>query len=265
VQTATGTFASRTITGTSPIVVTNGDGVSGNPTISFNGEVIPSGSTSGSTLRWNGTDWVENTSLLSDGTNTNVTGNLDVDGTATIGNLNGVVKATGGVLSAGAVNLASSEVTGILPVANGGTGEDLSAMTAGSMLYADAMGSFTTLPIGTNGQILSVTGGVPTWTAAPSTSFSALTSGTNTTATMTVGSGATLAPTGTGTITANQLSGLAGNGMVVQTAPGTFASRTITGTSPIVVTNGDGVSGNPTISFNGEVIPSGSTSGSTLR
>lgn len=39
------------------------------------------------------------------------------------------------------------------------------------------------------------------------------------------------------------------NGMVAQTAADTFAGRTITGDSEIVVTDGDGVSGNPTLSI----------------
>lgn len=39
------------------------------------------------------------------------------------------------------------------------------------------------------------------------------------------------------------------NGLLTQTAANTFAGRTITGSSPILVTNGDGVAANPTISL----------------
>lgn len=60
----------------------------------------------------------------------------------------------------------------------------------------------------------SITGGVGTWTDATggggsSGSFGSLTGGTNTTAAMVVGSGASLNPTGTGIINANQVNGAA--------------------------------------------------------
>lgn len=69
------------------------------------------------------------------------------------------------------------------------------------------------------------------------------------------GLGVTGSPVGaTGTLTLTLgtelqgLSGLSSNGMVTRTTSGTYTSRTITGTSGnITVTNGDGVSGNPTI------------------
>ena len=46
------------------------------------------------------------------------------------------------------------------------------------------------------------------------------------------------------------LEGMSGTGLVARTASNTYAQRTLTGTSlQITVTNGDGVSGNPTLSF----------------
>ncbi|HAI74053.1 TPA: hypothetical protein DCL22_01540, partial [Candidatus Moranbacteria bacterium] len=58
----------------------------------------------------------------------------------------------------------AGDVTGILPVANGGTG--LSAYTAGDMLYYSSGTAMTKLAIGTNGQVLTISGGVPVWGAS---------------------------------------------------------------------------------------------------
>ena len=52
-------------------------------------------------------------------------------------------------------------MSGTLNTTNGGTG--LSSYNAGDMLYATAPNVLGPLPIGTNGQMLSVSGGVPTW------------------------------------------------------------------------------------------------------
>ena len=47
------------------------------------------------------------------------------------------------------------------------------------------------------------------------------------------------------------IAGLASNGMIARTGAGTAAVRTVTAGTGITVTNGDGVSGNPTISASG--------------
>ncbi|MFN8361135.1 MAG: hypothetical protein U0264_14570 [Candidatus Kapaibacterium sp.] len=77
----------------------------------------------------------------------------------------GIVKNNAsGVLSSGQVNLASaSEVTGTLGVTNGGTG-NTSVGLAGTVAYSDGT-KYTFNPAGTSGQILQLTGGVPTWTS----------------------------------------------------------------------------------------------------
>jgi len=64
-----------------------------------------------------------------------------------------------------------------------------------------------------------------------SAAFSTLTGGTNTTAAMLVGSGASLAPTGTGTISANQINGTALSGL----ATGILKNTTATGVPSIAV------------------------------
>lgn len=47
------------------------------------------------------------------------------------------------------------------------------------------------------------------------------------------------------------VAGLSSTGLIARTGAGTAAARTITGSGSISVANGDGVSGNPTISFSG--------------
>jgi hypothetical protein len=74
----------------------------------------------------------------------------------------------------------SALTTGTLPTTSGGTG--LSSYTTGDIIYASATNTLSKLPIGTTGQVLSVAGGIPSWSAnAGSTTL------TNTTFTATAG------------------------------------------------------------------------------
>ena len=66
-------------------------------------------------------------------------------------------------------------VTGTLPIANGGTGattkaaafDALSPMTtAGDIIYGGTSGTGTRLGVGTNGQVLTLASGIPSWAAA---------------------------------------------------------------------------------------------------
>lgn len=57
-------------------------------------------------------------------------------------------------------------VTGTLPDDNGGTGQ--STYTTGDTLYASATNTLSKLGVGSSGQVLKISGGVPTWAAAPS-------------------------------------------------------------------------------------------------
>jgi hypothetical protein len=84
-------------------------------------------------------------------------------GTITLAGLStGVVKSSlAGVLSSSAVDLASGDVTGVLPTTNGGTG--LSSFLLGDMIYASGTDTLAKLGIGGNGQVLTIAGGVPVW------------------------------------------------------------------------------------------------------
>ena len=76
----------------------------------------------------------------------------------------------------------TTQVSGILPIANGGTNASTAAAgfnnlnpmtTTGDMIYESATGVASRLPIGTSGQILEVVAGVPTWSTAAATAANA--------------------------------------------------------------------------------------------
>lgn len=100
---------------------------------------------------------VTNAGAITGGTGFTSSGTITLSGLST-----GLVHSNAsGVLSSSAVNLASSDVTGTLPVSSGGT--NLTAYTTGNMIYASATNTLTTLGIGGAGQVLTVSGGIPAW------------------------------------------------------------------------------------------------------
>lgn len=88
----------------------------------------------------------------------------------------GLTLTTGTGSMAFALDLASISITslgGVLGPTSGGTNQ--SSYTTGNILYASATNTLSKLPIGTTGQVLTVSaGGVPTWAAAVGTGVSAL-------------------------------------------------------------------------------------------
>ena len=105
----------------------------------------------------------------------------------------------------------STGVTGTLPATNGGTGQ--STYATGDILYSSASNTLAKLAAGTNGQILTLASGIPSWAAAPS-GFSAPTLGSTSIAsgaTVTTIAGLTLSnATLTGTLTAGGGTGTSG-------------------------------------------------------
>lgn len=215
VRTATDTWTTRTNTGTANrITVTNGDGVSGAPTYDISATYV--GQTSITTL-----------------------------GTVTTGTWNGTTLAP----AYGGLGSTAVPTNGQLPIGNGTT------YTAAS-LTAPAAGISIT---GGSGSItFALTNDLSALEGLSSTGFAARTT-TDTWAQRTL-----TAPAAGFTITnpagiagnptfvlANDLSaveGLSTNGVAVRTATDTWTTRTITGTSSrLSVSNGDGVSGNPTL------------------
>ena len=88
-----------------------------------------------------------------------------VDGTGTVQGLT----LTGSVTSSGSLTLGGSlsavslttQVSGTLPIANGGT--NLTTYTTGDILYASTTNVIGKLAVGTNGQVLQVSSGVPAY------------------------------------------------------------------------------------------------------
>jgi hypothetical protein len=116
--------------------------------------------------------------VFGNSTTTNATTtNLAVTGTAstalvasnsfTFKNVTGFLKAVAGAVSTALINLAS-DVTGILPVGNGGTG--WANIAASAIPYGNGSAALATTTAGTAGYVLSYLNGVPTWTAT--TTFS---------------------------------------------------------------------------------------------
>jgi len=157
----------------------------------------------------------------------------------------------------------------LLPI-YGGTG--LATYAIGDLIYASSTSALTRLAVGSNTQILTLAGGVPTW-AAPATAGT-VTSVTGTTNRITSSGGATPAIdisasyvgqssiTTLGTISTGVWSGtvilVAKGGTGVATITGlvsgngtaNMVGRTITGTAnQIAVTNGSGATANPTLAF----------------
>ncbi|MDB4992197.1 MAG: hypothetical protein JWL75_442, partial [Parcubacteria group bacterium] len=103
-----------------------------------------------------------NTVSLAFGTSTSNTwgGTQTFTNAPVLGSLTGFLKATAGVLSTSLIDL-STDVSSTLAVSNGGTG--LTSYTPGDILYADAGGFLTKLPIGSGGSVLKVQAGLPSW------------------------------------------------------------------------------------------------------
>lgn len=102
----------------------------------------------------------------------------------------------------GAIDLAT-DITGTLPDDNGGTGQ--STYTTGDMLYASASNVLSKRTIGSTGNILSVSGGVPTWVATNTLGFGSINNGTTGQVAYYDSNGSTISGTSTILIGANEI------------------------------------------------------------
>jgi hypothetical protein len=127
-----------------------------------------------------------------------------------LANLSGFLKATAGVVATALIDLAN-DVSGILPVANGGTG--WANLQANTLLIGNGTNRISTTTAGTNGQVLALVSGIPTWVATTTagtglsyngTSFNVNASQNITTLSNLTGNGLVYTSGGTGTLnTAN--------------------------------------------------------------
>ena len=199
--------------------------------------------------------------------------------------LNGITHGLTITNSSGAFTFTPT-AAGTLSVAGGGT--NISSYTSGDILYASSASALSRIASSTDGFVLSLANGIPSWVATTTlttiggtlaetkggTNQTTYTTGdilyasnTNTLSKLSASGNAgkvlslsggipawvstTTLSTISGTLSGTQLDGVfSSNGILARTTTGTYASRTITGTSnQINVANGDGVSGNPTLSL----------------
>jgi hypothetical protein len=85
----------------------------------------------------------------------------------TLTSFSGLVRATAGVLAGGATVALATEVSGTLPIANGGTNNGSLSVTAGTVYYGDGT-KLVGLAPGTSGQVLQSQGSsAPQWASTP--------------------------------------------------------------------------------------------------
>lgn len=239
-----GTWATPAGGGSSPLT-TKGDvytysTVDARLPVGTNGQVLTSDSAEVTGLKWT---TVSGTGDVSSNTASSVDSEIALF-SSTTGKLikratgTGVAHVTSGVLSASNVVL-TSEVTGVLPVANGGT--NASAALNNNRVMVSSSGTITeATAITANRAIVSNASGIPVHATTTDTEIgyvNGVTSAIQTQINAKQASDATL----------TALAAYNTNGVICQTAADTFSGRTITGGVGTTVTNGDGVAGNPTI------------------
>jgi trimeric autotransporter adhesin len=134
----------------------------------------------------------------------------------------------------------SSLTSGTLPTTSGGTG--VATYTTGDVIYASATNTLAKLPIGSTGQVLTVSGGIPSWGTLSSaavttfqTSLSGLTPSTATSGAVTLAG--TLGPSSGGT---GQTTYTDGQLLIGNSTGNTLTKASLTAGTGISITPGSG-------------------------
>jgi hypothetical protein len=122
----------------------------------------------------------------------------------------------------GAVSL-TADVSGTLPIGNGGT--NITTYTTGDLLYSSTTNVLSKLGIGTTGQILTVSGGVPTWSTPAAGGVTTISFGTT---------GLTPSTATSGAVTVAGTLAVANGGTGVTTSTG--SGSVVLSTSPALTT-----------------------------
>lgn len=187
-----------------------------------------------------------------------------VSGTGTVTSVD-VAGGTTGLTTSGGPITASGTVTlaGTLTVANGGTGSTTASnartalgLAIGTNVQAQDATLQSVAALGTASDKIAYTTGVDTWAETAITSAGrAIIDDADAAAqrtTLGLGTAATTAATDYQPIDSDltAVAGMSSNGIIARTGTGTVSARTITAPAAgITLTNGDGVSGNPTLAL----------------